>query len=94
MMCFVVSKVEKKMDNLEIIVVTKMNLLEIFEVNMVMSLSLLELIEVSKLKMCVMDLMKLSWKDSMMNHQLAFYIALETFSKTICYFIRSFPLII
>ena len=81
LMCFVVNKVEKKMDNLEIIVVrkvlTKMNLLEVFEVNMVMSLSLLELIEVSELKMCVMDLMELSWKNSMMNHQLAFYIALD-----------------
>ena len=46
-------------------VLTKMNLLKVFEVNMVMSLSLSELIEVSKLKRCVIDLMKLSWKDLM-----------------------------
>ena len=55
-----------------------MNLLEVFEVNMVVSLSLLELIEVSKLKMCVMDLMELSWKDSMMN--LLFYKVLSTYN--------------
>ena len=55
-----------------------MNLLEVFEVNMVVSLSLLELIEVSKLKICVMDLMELSWKDSMMN--LLFYKVLSTYN--------------
>ena len=55
-----------------------MNLLEVFEVNMVVSLSLLELIEVSKLKMCVIDLMELSWKDSMMN--LLFYKVLSTYN--------------
>ena len=66
------------MESLEIIVVskveTKRSLLEVFEVKTAMTLSLLELIEVNELKMSVIDMMELSWKDSMVNHQLVFYI--------------------
>ena len=66
------------MESLEIIVVskveTKRSLLEVFEVKTAMTLSLLELTEVNELKMSVIDMMELSWKDSMVNHQLVFYI--------------------
>ena len=55
------------MESLEIIVVskveTKRSLLEVFEVKTAMTLSLLELVEVNKLKMSVIDMMELSWKD-------------------------------
>ena len=75
---FVVNNMEKKMESLEIIVVskveTKRSLLEVFEVKTAMTLSLLELTEVNELKMSVIDMMELSRKDSMVNLQLVFYI--------------------